>query len=119
MQSFGDDACETLESTEVEIALSKYTTISCFLLTYEGWSENKNKIYFALFIFSCNENGFKLTVPLILHFYVVPATAKTFIISCGEIFYFLLTEVSVLCYQPSRHNCFHFAITFEYVAASI
>jgi hypothetical protein len=56
-------------------------------------------------------------VPLI--FYLAPAKVEAFITSWDAFFYSVLTEVTVLCYQPSCHNCAHAAIIYKFVAAKI
>lgn len=39
--------------------------------------------------------------------------------SWNEPFSSVLTEVGVICYQTSCHNCFHFALNFKFVSAKL
>ena len=58
-----------------------------------------------------------LVAPLLVR--TSPAATEVFVTSWNERLYFLLTSVSVLCYQPSCHNCVPLAIVFKCVVAKI
>jgi len=54
-----------------------------------------------------------------LHFYIVPATIDTFIISWDELLHCLLKSAHVLCCQPSCHSSFHLPTLFRSVTAKL
>jgi hypothetical protein len=63
------------------------------------------------------------TVQICLHCHTTPSRSSHhslgIFISWDKLFYCLLIEVRVLCYQLPRHNCFHLAMFFKYVTTKI
>ena len=95
--------------------MNKILLFSCFYRAIIGaisWLYF-NKIQFYYFVFHSNKiipHFCFNVIPLLFH--IVYSTVRAFTMSWAEILYSMLTEVRVLCYQPSCHNCFHLAVIF-------
>jgi hypothetical protein len=88
--------------------------------TRVGQKVTSRCIHFGLFIFSAIRN---VQFELYCHrtvFHVGPtATEVLFVMPSDGSFSFPLTEVAVLCYEPSSHNRFHLVIAFKFVSGKI
>jgi len=76
------------------------TACSVHRLKYKSWSESKLTIYLCSLRPSLVRINYVYTVLLSDHYTKTRRNSKLF-------FHFLLISVSVQCYQPSRHHCFH------------
>ena len=77
-------------------------------------------IYLGLYNFSCKSKSSRLSELLTLLLCVLPAIFEAFIYHHTlRVPYSLLTEVSVLCYQPSYQECCHSAMGRKFAAANI
>jgi hypothetical protein len=87
-----------------------HTHTNCLFCRYQSSSEIKlpvHTLYLAVLM-----RAFNMTISdlIVLLFHIVCAVAAVFFTFSDKLFYFLLIEVHILCYQPPCQDSFHLAI---------